>query len=170
MNNDDHTHMLAALDEARGALAAGEFPVGCVMVHQGRIVATGRRVNSCGPAANELDHAEIVALRSLFADAKNAAKIPETTVYSTMEPCLMCFATLLLNGVRRIVYAFEDVMGGGTDLELASLNPLYRAMEVEIVTGICRAESLDLFRSFFRNGKNAYWQDSLLARHILAQD
>ena len=103
-------YMQYALLEAREAFAAGEFPVGCVMVHDDEIVSRGRRINSRPPYENELDHAEIMALRKLFARYPkiDRAKI---IVYSSMEPCLMCYVTLLLNGIRTFVYGYEDIMG-----------------------------------------------------------
>jgi tRNA(adenine34) deaminase len=160
--------MKAALDEARQALIAEEFPVGCVMVHDGEILTNGHRINSNGPTENELDHAEVVALRKLFA-IHPAIDRGEITVYSTMEPCLMCYVTLLLNGIRKIVYGFEDVMGGGTNLDLQQLNPLYRDMEIELIPHVMRSDSLELFKEFFKNPDNTYWQDSPLAQYILAQ-
>jgi tRNA(adenine34) deaminase len=166
--NDPETFMREALLEARGALIAGEFPVGCVMVHEEKIVSRGKRINSKAPNENELDHAEIMALRKLFVQHPRieASKI---VVYSTMEPCLMCYVTLLLNGIRTIVYAYEDVMGGGTSLNLKKLTPLYREMSVAITPHILRRESLELFNLFFADQDNTYWQDSALARYTLEQ-
>ena len=114
-----------------------------------------------------MDHAEISALRALL--DRPEISPASVTVYATMEPCLMCYTTLLLNGVRRFVYAYEDIMGGGTDLALAGLKPLYRQMQVEVVPHVCRAESLKLFRAFFANPENDYWQGSLLAEYTLKQ-
>ena len=165
---DHEDFMKAALNEARQALDGDEFPVGCVMVHDGEIISNGRRIHSKGPTENELDHAEIVALRKLFALHPEIDR-REITVYSTMEPCLMCYVTLLLNGIRKIVYGFEDIMGGGTNLDLQQLNPLYREMEVDIIPHVMRSESLQLFKNFFENPQNTYWQDSPLAQHIMAQ-
>jgi tRNA(adenine34) deaminase len=166
--NEHEKFMGIALTEARQALIADEFPVGCVMVHEGQIVSSGRRINSTGPAENELDHAEVVALRKLFALHPEMDR-HEIIVYSTMEPCLMCYVTLLLNGIRKIVYGFEDVMGGGTNLDLQQLNPLYRDMEIEIIPYVMRSDSLELFKEFFKNPDNTYWQDSHLAQYILAR-
>ena len=163
----EHEHyMNAALDEARAALVAGEFPVGCVFVADGAIVARGHRENSGEDGRNEIDHAEVLTLRHLLA-IRPAIDPGAVTVYSTMEPCLMCFSTLLLSGVRNFVWAYEDVMGGGTNLPLSMLNPLYRGMEVHLLDQVRRDESLRLFQQFFRTG--SYWQDSLLARYTLAQ-
>jgi tRNA(adenine34) deaminase len=162
------TYMREALLEAREALIAGEFPVGCVMVYEDTIVSRGRRTNSRPPQENELDHAEIMALRKLFAQHPQI-KRSQIVVYSTMEPCLMCYTTLLLNGIRSIVYAYEDIMGGGTGLDLKKLTPLYREMSVAITPHILRRESLELFKAFFAEQDNTYWQDSPLARYTLEQ-
>lgn len=158
--------MKAALREADLALQEGEFPVGCVIVEGREIIARGRRVNSW--ANNELDHAEMVALRSLHTKFPGAAK-KDLTVYATMEPCLMCFSALLLNNVKSIVYGYEDVMGGGTTLPLKLLKPLYCNMAVEITAGILREESLQLFKRFFSEDTNGYWRDSYLAEYTLNQ-
>lgn len=164
--NRDEEFMQKALAEARHALAAEEFPVGCIIVHEGKIVSQGQRANSRGLATNEMDHAEISALGQLLT---NHPEIDpgEVTVYATLEPCLMCYTTMLLNGIRRIVYGYEDVMGGGTDLNLANLKPLYRQMEVAVIPHIGRAESLELFYTFFNNPENDYWPDSLLSEYTL---
>lgn len=166
MENHD-TFMHAALDEAKTALESREFPVGCVMVHDGKIVAKGQRINSKGPNQNEMDHAEMVALKNLFKEHSELDR-SKIIVYSTMEPCLMCYGTLLLNGIRKIVYAYEDVMGGGTGIDLKLLAPLYREMEVTIIPHVLRWESLELFKIFFLDRDNIYWQDSPLARYTLS--
>lgn len=159
--------MRLALKEAEHALKGGEFPVGCVIVGPEGVVATGRRINSVG-IPNEMDHGEIVALRALLAGGLEVDP-GGLTVYSTMEPCLMCFSTLILNGIRTIVYAYEDVMGGGTNVPLATMNPLYAAMEITVVPHVLRRESLELFITFFSRPDNRYWQDSLLAEYTLTQ-
>ena len=168
MERDTHEYfMLLALKEAERALQKGEFPVGCVIADRDRVVATGRRINSTG-SPNEMDHAEIIALRAIPAGGSEADR-DRLTVYSTMEPCLMCFSTLILNGIRTIVYAYEDVMGGGTNVPLRDLNPLYAAMEITVIPDVLRRKSLDLFVTFFSSPNNLYWRDSLLARYTLAQ-
>ena len=155
-----------ALSLAEKALSDGEFPVGCVVVCKEEAIARGARTHSFGPEANELDHAEIVALRSL---AFRGASLPlaDATIYCTMEPCLMCFGAILLAGIRRIVYAYEDAMGGGTGIGEGHLRPLYRESGVTVVAGIRRAESLALFRRFFEKPENGYWRGSLLADYTL---
>lgn len=158
--------MGAALAEARQALALGEFPVGCVLVRRGEVVARGHRQNSGDGVRNEIDHAEVVTLRRLL-EERPGLDTGELVCYSTMEPCLMCYSTMLLSGIRHFVFGYEDVMGGGTGLALKELAPLYANMEVQIVPGICRAACLALFQQFFR--EFSYWQDSLLSRYTLEQ-
>ncbi len=167
MSSEHEQLMDLALEEARAALAAGEFPVGCVMVLDGQVVAKGRRQNSLEGCRNEIDHAEILTLRQLLAE-RPELDLTTVTVYSTLEPCLMCYSTMLLSGIRSFVWAYEDVMGGGANLPLYMLNTLYAQMKVTLVDRVRREESLHLFQQFFRSG--SYWQDSLLARYTMAQN
>lgn len=144
----------------------GEFPVGCILVVDGEIIGRGHRQNSGEQGRNEIDHAEILTLRQLLREQ------PETdcsklVVFSTMEPCLMCYTTMLLSGIRHFVYGYEDVMGGGINLELAGLNPLYREMKVQIERDVLRDQCLLLFKQFFQN--HSYWQGSLLAKYTLSR-
>jgi len=163
----NHTKFMnEALAEARLALGAGEFPVGCVLVRDGKIIARGHRCNSRDQARNEIDHAEVSTLRSLL-EREVGMDCSRVVAYSTMEPCLMCYSTMLLSGIRHFVYAYEDVMGGGTSLPLERLNPLYADMEVELEGGVLREQSLTLFQQFFR--QFSYWQDSLLSQYTLEQ-
>ena len=158
--------MTEALGEAELALQEGEFPVGCVIVDGTTIIARGRRANSS--VNNELDHAEMVALRRLH-NAYPGGGRGNLRVYATMEPCLMCYGALLLNGVRSIVYGYEDVMGGGTALPRDHLKPLYGQMEVEIIPGVMRKESIQLFKKFFSEDQTGYWRNSFLAEFTLKQ-
>jgi tRNA(adenine34) deaminase len=159
--------MRAALQQACEALACGDFPVGCVIEYDGEIVACGKRSNSFG-RVNEMDHAEITALRELLAVDLPVA-MEKVTVYSTMEPCLMCFSTLLVNGVRRFVYSYEDAMGGATNLPLPLLSPLYRDLQVTIVGSVLRHESLELFKKFFSSPECQYLNNTMLATYTLQQ-
>ncbi len=159
--------MRVALQHARDALAVGDFPVGCVIEYGGEIVASGRRSNSFG-RVNEMDHAEITALRELLA-ADTRVIIDKVTVYSTMEPCLMCFSTLLVNGVKRFIYSYEDAMGGGTNLPLPMLSNLYRDLQPTIIGSVLREESLALFKTFFSSPKCQYLKGTMLATYTLQQ-
>lgn len=165
---DHEFFMSTALEEARKALSMGEFPVGCVMVYEDRVLVTGARSHSVSGSHNELDHAEMLALRRLVDLGENIDR-GQVTVFSTLEPCLMCYAALILNDIRHIVYAYEDVMGGGTNLDLKRLSPFYQDMKVSVLPNILRRESLMLLKKFFSDPENDYLQASLLAQYTLKQ-
>jgi tRNA(adenine34) deaminase len=166
---DRHEHFMdLALQEARLALQENEFPVGCVLVCDNEVVGRGRRVNTRQHARNELDHAEIVALRHVIGSRPDIDPA-RLTAYCTMEPCLMCYAALLLSQVAVIVYAYEDAMGGGTGLPLAALTPLYRGARTTVIPHVLRAQSLALFKQYFLNPAHSYWQGSYLADYTLSQ-
>jgi tRNA(adenine34) deaminase len=165
----DYDHFMSkALELAKQALAAGEFPVGCVISNRGEIVATGARQHTRGDSKNEIDHAEMVALRRL-SELPEEIDSSQLIIFSTMEPCLMCLGAIILSGIRKIVYAYEDVMGGGTGCNLTALRPLYSGNHISIEANIMRDESINLFKSYFLDPGNDYWKDSLLARYTLNQ-
>jgi len=158
--------MRVALEGAKKALEGGEFPVGCLVVVDGCVVATGQRSGTAHGPGNELDHAEVTALRHLL-ESGGLPEGAEATLYCTMEPCLMCFGAILLSGVSRVVWAYEDAMGGGTSCDLSVVGPLYAEACVEVRGHVLRQESLALFKAFFSNPDNGYWRDSFLERYTL---
>lgn len=81
----------------------------------------------------------------------------------------MCFSAIILAGIKKIVYAYEDPMGGGTGCDLSSLTPLYRDAKVQVVSGVLREKSLDLFYKFFNKETNLYWKNSFLEAYTLGQ-
>jgi tRNA(adenine34) deaminase len=157
-----------ALKQAKLALNKGEFPVGCVIVCGNEIKAIGARKGTVGDHPNEMDHAEMIALKQLSGRHLDPSA-NNITLVTTLEPCLMCLAASMLSNVDEIVYAYEDVMGGGTSCDISKLAPLYHHRQLAVVTGILRKESLELFKTFFRNPANVYWQGSLLAEYTLKQ-
>ena len=164
----DKFFMDQALSEARMALDSGEFPVGCVLVSGGQIISKGSRCASNGNTENEIDHAEIRALHRLSQMGKRID--PATiTLYCTLEPCLMCFSAILLAGIPRVVYAYEDVMGGGTSINRKQLTPIYRNASMHLTAGVRREKSLALFQLFFQNPDNGYLKGSYLAEYTLRQ-
>ena len=162
--------MEEALAQARTAYDSGQFPVGCVIVQDGEIIATGARAGTAGEVSffSEIDHAEIRALKALES-FDGDFRPGDAVLYCTMEPCLMCFAAILLSGIKTIVFAYEDVMGGGTGVDLSSASPLYREAGVKIHPHVLRQKSLDLFYKFFNKEANLYWKGSLLEAYTLAQ-
>ncbi len=165
----DRYFMEQALVLAEAALSDGEFPVGCVIVNGERILAQGGRIGTVGALVNEVDHAEMRALKQLYLQGDTVNR-RGCTIYTTLEPCLMCFGAILLSGIGRIVYAYEDVMGGGCACDLSRLPVLYRERSVQVLSQVLRKKSLALFKTFFQKPDCAYWPDSPLARYTLAQE
>ena len=164
----DTVFMSAALGQAQTALADGEFPVGCVIADHAIEVARGHRTGSTPGSVTEIAPAALTALRRLSDDMPTLDR-SALTIYCTMEPCLMCFSAILLSGIGRIVYAYADVMGGGTGCDRSGLPPLYRNAQLTVISGVLRTNSLLLFKQFFADPANLYWADSLLSRYTLAQ-
>jgi len=167
---DDRYYMGLALEQAQSAFDRGEFPVGCVIVQDNQVIAAGARQGTAGDPAffSEINHAEIRALQSLETEDRGF-RPDEAVLYCTMEPCLMCFAAIILSGIKKLVYAYEDPMGGGTGCDLKKLPPLYKECEIKVVPGVLRQKSLDLFCNFFHKESNTYWKDSYLEKYTLEQ-
>lgn len=162
------TFMKKALVLAEEALSLGEFPVGCVLVTRGNVISEGRRTGTSAEMVQELRHAEMNALSGLSPDT-DPQTLPDLTLYCTMEPCMMCFCASVLSNVKTIVYAYEDVMGGGCNVDRNGFSPLFRDAKITIVPHILRETSLVLFQKFFSGKTRSYWKDSLLATYTLEQ-
>ena len=142
----DGDFMHAALAEARRTAAAGEVPVGAVLVQGERIVAVGanRPISACDPTA----HAEIEALRAA-AKSLNSYRLSDTVLYVTLEPCLMCAAAMVHARVRRVVFGAWDPRAGaaGSMLDAFSLPGLNH--RVDVFGGVLQAECAALLKEFF---------------------
>ena len=108
---EHHDMMRVATRQAVDAGARGDRPIGCVVTHNGRIIAqAGNRVLTNG---TELDHAEMMAIRQAREYLQRHAS--ECTLYTTLEPCVMCIGAIAATGIRRIVFGEHDPKrGGGT--------------------------------------------------------
>jgi len=145
---DDHYFMGEALKEARAALAAAEVPVGAVLVGEDGEI-WGRGYNRPIAAQDPTAHAEILALRAGAARRGNY-RLPGTTLYVTIEPCIMCVGALLHARVRRLVFGAPDPKGG-------ACVSLYRLPEdnrlnhrVEVIAGVREVECRTLMQEFFQ--------------------
>ena len=142
----DSDFMHAALAEARRTAAAGEVPVGAVLVQGERIVAVGanRPITACDPTA----HAEIEALRAA-AKSLNSYRLSDTVLYVTLEPCLMCAAAMVHARVRRVVFGAWDPRTGaaGSMLDAFSLPGLNH--RVDVFGGVLQDECAALLKEFF---------------------
>ena len=146
MNVADEKFMREALKLARQAEAAGEVPVGAVLVKDDAVVATGwnHPISAHDPTA----HAEIVALRAAAKTSGNY-RLPDTTLYVTLEPCAMCAGALVHSRVRRLVYGAADPKAGaaGSVFDLARTDVLNHRLEV--TGGVLAEECGALLKAFF---------------------
>ncbi len=104
--------MLEALDEARRGMAAGEVPVGAVVVRDGQII--GRAHNAPVSTADPTAHAEVLALRGAARKLGNY-RLTGSTLYVTVEPCAMCAGAMLHARVERLVYGARDPKAGAVE-------------------------------------------------------
>ena len=148
----DNKFMLWALEQAQLALREDELPVGAIVVLGGEVGGVGRRTAA---GNTRLDHAEIGALRQAL--DRNYTLGRSMTIYTTLEPCVMCFGALLNSRIGRIVYALEDPYGGATHFKSTDM-PLRNQSEFPLVVGgVLRSEVCDVFREYFRTTKSEYW-------------
>ena len=138
--------MRLALDEARLAAAAGEVPVGAVLVRDGTVVARGRNATRAGN--DPIAHAEIVAIRA-GAAALGAERLGGCDLYVTLEPCAMCAAAISFARLRRLYFAASDPKGGGVEHggRFYAQPTCHHAPEV--YGGIREGEAAALLRQFF---------------------
>jgi len=138
--------MQRALELARGAQAAGEVPVGALLVRDAAVIATGanRPIGACDPTA----HAEIEALRA-GARTLGSYRLNDTTLYVTLEPCLMCAAAIVHARVRRVVFGAFDPQAGGAGSVLDAFRLTGLNHRVDVFGGVLAEECGALLRDFF---------------------
>ena len=143
---EDQAFMERAMDLARMAEAAGEVPVGAVVVKNGQIVGEGwnRPISTRDPSA----HAEMIAMRAAAATLDNY-RLLDTTLYVTLEPCAMCAGAMVHARVKRLIYAATDPRAGAAGsifniVQHAALNH-----RIETRSGLMAVECAGMLRSFF---------------------
>lgn len=142
----DEGFMRAALDEARRGLAAGEVPVGAVVVLAGAIV--GRAHNAPIALADPTAHAEVLALREAGRKLGNY-RLTGATLYATVEPCAMCCGALLQARVARVVYGARDPRAGAVESLYRLLDDRRLNHRVEAQGGVLAEECGALVTAFF---------------------
>lgn len=142
----DAEYMRLALEEAARARDAGEVPVGAVVVLGGAVL--GRGYNHPIGAHDPTAHAEIVALRAAGVAAGNY-RLTGSTLFTTVEPCLMCVGAIVHARVGRVVYGVPDPKGGAVrsvlDVSSLALNHRFEAVE-----GVLADECREVLQAFFR--------------------
>jgi tRNA(adenine34) deaminase len=136
-----------ALSEARAADEAGEVPVGCVVVREGKIIAraANRTLRDRDPTA----HAEMLAIRQA-ATALGSERLTDCDLYVTLEPCAMCAAALSFARIRRLYYGAADPKGGAVENGVRFFASATCHHRPEVYGGIGESEAAGLLRAFFR--------------------
>jgi tRNA(adenine34) deaminase len=135
-----------AMAQARAAAAAGEVPIGCVVVHDGTVVARAhnRTIADHDPTA----HAEMLALRAAAA-ALGTERLTDCDVYVTLEPCAMCAGALSFARIRRLYYGAADPKGGAVESGVQLFASPTCHHRPEVYGGIAEQEAAALLREFF---------------------
>jgi tRNA(adenine34) deaminase len=139
--------MAAALTEARTAQAAGEVPIGCVVVRDGNIIgsAGNRTIRDHDPTA----HAEVLAIRAA-ARALGNERLDSCDLYVTLEPCAMCAGAISFARIRRVYFGATDPKGGAVDSGVRFFaNPTCHHAP-EVYGGMGEQEAGELLREFFK--------------------
>jgi len=141
--NSDQMFMQQALQLAQTAAKNNEVPVGAVLVLENKMIGQGwnQPIHSCDPTA----HAEIIALRQA-AKHLNNYRLIDTTLYVTLEPCIMCIGAIVHARVKRVVYAAADPKVGA--VQSALTQPFNH--QVEYVSGVLAEPCSELLRQFFK--------------------
>jgi tRNA(adenine34) deaminase len=144
---DDERWMRRALELAREAGTWDEVPVGAVLVRGGVVLGQGfnQPIAACDPTA----HAEIEALRAGAAAVGNY-RLEGSTLYSTLEPCVMCAGALVHARVSRLVFGARDLRFGGVRSKFRLADSEILNHRMEIVEGVLAADCVELLEEFFR--------------------
>jgi tRNA(adenine34) deaminase len=145
---NDELGMEEALRAAQRALAAGEVPVGAVVVSQGRVVGRGwnRNIADFDPTA----HAEIVALREAGATIGNH-RLADCDLFVTIEPCAMCAGAMVHARIKRLIYGADDPKAGAVQSVMQVLNHPQLNHQVEVHGGVLAGRCAEVLQEFFRS-------------------
>jgi len=143
---DDLYYLQLAIEEARASGAAGEIPIGAVVVHNDAVlVRSGNRtIRDNDPTA----HAEIIVIREAARLLGNY-RLAGTVLYVTLEPCAMCAGAIVQARVPRVVYAADDPKGGAFRSCFELLTSPKLNHQVEVTSGLLAEDSAALLQSFF---------------------
>ncbi|MGZ4827503.1 MAG: tRNA adenosine(34) deaminase TadA [Terriglobales bacterium] len=143
----DELYMEEALREARRAEAAGEVPVGAVVVCGGRIVGRGcnRNLAESDPTA----HAEIIALRAAGREIGNH-RLLDCEMFVTIEPCAMCAGALVHARIKRLVYGADDPKAGAVHSIMSVVNHPQLNHRMAVTGGVLAGKCQELLQTFFR--------------------
>ncbi len=151
--------MALALEQGQMALDRGDFPVGAVLVIDGQVV--GKTNNALLSKKTWGDHAETRLLlehSQAIREAKGKNPNVKIELYSTLEPCLMCFGCAIMHRVNRIIFSLHDPGGGATHLSNKTLPHFYQRSWPKITSGIFKEESYVMFHQFMEKQETPTWK------------
>lgn len=148
----DEKFMKEAIRQAKKAYKIGEVPIGCVIVHDGKII--GRGYNRRTIDKNTLAHAEIQAIRKAC-KKMNDWRLEECTMYVTLEPCQMCSGAIVQSRMTRVVVGCMNPKAGcaGSILNLLQMEEFNHQVELEI--GVLEEECSQMMKAFFKELREA---------------
>lgn len=149
----DRFWMNRALQFAALARDAGEVPVGAVVVSDGKEIGSGFNapISGCDPTA----HAEIQALRSAARRVGNY-RLPEATLYVTLEPCTMCVGAIVHSRIARLVYGATEPKAGAVESARQTLQDDHLNWQVSATGGVMAGECSDVIQQFFASRREAH--------------
>ena len=145
---NDERFLRRALELAHEAAAAGEVPVGAVIVLDDQIIGRGRNspISTNDPTA----HAEILAIREAAASSRNY-RLENATLYATLEPCAMCAGAIVAARISRVVFGARDLRFGAIRSKFRLADSDLLNHRAEIVEGVLAAECTQIIQQFFAN-------------------
>ena len=139
--------MRRAIAAAQEAGERGEVPIGaCIVAGETVVAVAGNRTRT---NIDPIAHAEVVAVRAAAAKLGNY-RLAEATVYSTIEPCVMCAGALIQARVRRLVYGARDERAGAVESHFQVCDTDFLNHRIEVTAGVLEAECRELMQNFFR--------------------
>jgi tRNA(adenine34) deaminase len=143
-----HEHfMRLALREAEQALAEDEVPIGAVVVHHQRVIASAH--NQREQLRDPTAHAEMIAVTQAAASL-GSWRLEDCTLYVTLEPCAMCAGAIVLARIPRLVYGAADPKAGAVHSLYQLLSDPRLNHRAEVVAGVCAAPCAELLSRFFQ--------------------
>jgi len=146
MKNDTH-YMKIALKQAIQSTLISEVPVGAILVNDQKVIAKAH--NQTITQADPTAHAEILAIRSAGKKLNNY-RLPDLTLYVTIEPCIMCMGALIHARIKRIVFGAHDSKWGGCGSIYSIHNDNRLNHHIQITGGVCERECRELIQHFFQ--------------------
>ena len=148
---NDEFYMDIAIKEAQKALAAGDVPVGAVIVRNGDIIAQACNMRE---AANDATaHAEIIAVREACRKL-GSWRLNDCTIYVTLEPCPMCAGALVMSRMNRLVYGLPEGKTGAAESVFNIVDNKSLNHRLEVTAGICENKCRELMQKFFKEKRN----------------